>query len=463
MANELIFLNRIRADIGNVEGPISDLLELAGMSGFNDNYEPQAKPRLVGTYTINDYYTAAQLAAAQNAFDGLTIVPDASYLIDFNDLAVQTLDPEQPNYNPAVAIILQGHNLGTTTTAAPLGHGRWFMTKTQATALTNIETWFKNITTLTDSLGIVSDDTTQTYDFDTFDELQYFGVTGLANQAFLGCSNLESIVLSNITSLGGTVFYGCKKLGIEVNMPNLTTIGSMAFGGNAAGETGAGITKIISLGSSITSIPEECFQGCGKLESVILPSTVTKIGPSAFSSCKKLKTINISQNITDYGANAFYYCSSLDIDISDLLTKVISIGVRAFGICTKITGNLNCPQLTSLGTGAFLGSAAGGNGAHITSISDLGSITIIGEEVFQGCSALASIVLPSTLTTIGNNAFIGCRALKEATVHATTPPTFGGFGPHTQMTAIYVPPATVSTYKSASGWSSYSGVIQAIS
>ena len=37
---ELILLNRIRADIGNVEGSLSDLMELSDMAGFNDNYEP---------------------------------------------------------------------------------------------------------------------------------------------------------------------------------------------------------------------------------------------------------------------------------------------------------------------------------------------------------------------------------------------------------------------------------------
>jgi len=39
MANEIILLNRVRVDIGNVSGSLSELMQYATLKGFNDNYE----------------------------------------------------------------------------------------------------------------------------------------------------------------------------------------------------------------------------------------------------------------------------------------------------------------------------------------------------------------------------------------------------------------------------------------
>jgi hypothetical protein len=156
--DEVVLLNRIRADIGNVEGSLLGLMELAGMAGFNDNYEPQAKPRLVGTYTINDWYTSEQLAEAQATFDGITIVPDPNYLINFDNLAVQVLDNTQPNYNPGMAIVLQktGHGVTFDTPVISGQTGRWMLTKVEASDIRELVT-LKNRATVTDTNGIVGE------------------------------------------------------------------------------------------------------------------------------------------------------------------------------------------------------------------------------------------------------------------------------------------------------------------
>lgn len=82
---ENVVLNRIRVDIGNVSGSLSELMKYSTFAGFNDNYEHQTKPRLDGTWTINDWYTTNQLAQAQATFDGLTIVSDANISYDIID------------------------------------------------------------------------------------------------------------------------------------------------------------------------------------------------------------------------------------------------------------------------------------------------------------------------------------------------------------------------------------------
>ena len=83
--------------------------------------------------------------------------------------------------------------------------------------------------------------------------------------------------------------------------------------------------------------------------------------------------------------------------------------------------------------------------------------------VFDGCPKLKAINIPSAITTIGKYCFRGCGSLKTITSLPTTPPTwdtdsFSNVSPD----VVYVPSASVSVYKTASGWSNFANVIQAI-
>ena len=92
------------------------------------------------------------------------------------------------------------------------------------------------------------------------------------------------------------------------------------------------------------------------------------------------------------------------------------------------------------------------------------SVTSIGNQTFYQCSALTSCTMGNSVTSIGNWAFRNSSSLTSITVNATTPPTLGNnaFTSTSNSLVIYVPSASVNTYKSASGWSSYASRIQAI-
>lgn len=97
---------------------------------------------------------------------------------------------------------------------------------------------------------------------------------------------------------------------------------------------------------------------------------------------------------------------------------------------------------------------------------DFGSgLTRIDERFCQGCTALTSVTIPSQITNIDYQAFQECTSLAEVVCKSTTPPTLGGyaFASDNALAAIYVPDASVSTYKGTSGWSTYSSIIKAIS
>jgi hypothetical protein len=92
------------------------------------------------------------------------------------------------------------------------------------------------------------------------------------------------------------------------------------------------------------------------------------------------------------------------------------------------------------------------------------TVTSIDNNAFNGCDGLTTVIMPSTITSIGDRAFNGCDGLTSVTIKATTPPTLGqsAFN-NTNNCPIYVPAASVDTYKAANGWSTYASRIQAIS
>lgn len=309
----VILLNRVRVDIGNVSGSLSELMQYSTLNGFNDAYEPQTKPRLVGTWTINDWYTQEQLTQAQNTFDGLTIITNPNYLLNFNQLAVQTIDSTKPNYNPAVAIILNEKSKGTLVNDPFVsGGGRWFIRKSDAANISNIgdnslSSWFSGKSIVTDSIGIVSSDTTLSYEFDEFDELEYFtGVTSINRGAFGSCTNLETVnIPSSVTSIGYGAFSGCVKLKITSIPSSITSISDGAFYNVGSSLTFSSSDLIDIDLPNLTTIGSNGFYNCKFIKSIIDLGTITTIGNSAFSNCTNLETVNIPSGVTTIGNSAF--------------------------------------------------------------------------------------------------------------------------------------------------------------
>ena len=98
---------------------------------------------------------------------------------------------------------------------------------------------------------------------------------------------------------------------------------------------------------------------------------------------------------------------------------------------------------------------------NLSSVTISNNLTTIGDSAFYGCRSLTSIVIPSGVTSIGDRTFEDCRSLTSITVLPATPPSLGSTAfANTNDAPIYVP--NVSTYESASGWSTYSSRLQAI-
>lgn len=319
-------------------------------------------------------------------------------------------------------------------------------------------------------------------------------VTSIGNSAFSSCRGLTSITIgSGVTSIGNSAFASCSAAtSITIYATTPPTLGSYGFryinanakiyvpcdsleayktatnwsayasymeaipnscGGEkykiytrltliASGSCPpASITKDevsaytaatkVELGDCCRVVDEEAFSGYTAMISLTLNSGLTEVKSRGFSLCKKLTTLTIPSSVTSIGQSGFHYCE-----------RLASLTFEGEGIQT-------------LGYSAFRYYKG-------TTLSLPNSLQDMGATCFEDCDNLASVEIGSGITSIGYGAFSGCRSLTSVTIHATTPPTLGTGVFYASNCPIYVPAASVDTYKAATNWSEYASRIQAI-
>jgi len=296
------------------------------------------------------------------------------------------------------------------------------------------------------------------------------GLMSMGAYAFYYCSSLTSITIpSGVTSIGEWSFYYCSSL-ISITIPSgVTSIGNETF-------YNCGSLTSITIPDSVTNIGEYAFYYCSSLASITIPDSVMSIGSSAFSNCSSLSSIIIPLGVTSIGNDTFYNCISLtSITIPDSVT---SIGSSTFSNCSSLTSIIVPSGVTIIGEWAFsncnslasitipsgvtsIGEWAFYHCQSLTSIIIPSSVTTIEGYAFSICSSLTSITIPSGIASIGSYAFRGCNGLAIVYSNPTVPPSLGSdvFNGNADGRKIYVPSASLSTYKSASGWSEYSSAI----
>lgn len=188
----------------------------------------------------------------------------------------------------------------------------------------------------------------------------------------------------------------------------------------------------------LSAIPSgvEMFRGRQVVE-VVVPASLTSL-QSCFKYVTKLKKVTYLGNSYSVGQYLFQGCTSIEKFTDVMPPNLTSVPVGCFQYCTGLR-TVDMPE-------------------GYTSVSASG---------FVYANNITLIDLPSTLTNIDANGFNsatnrsgGC----EMVCRATTPPTVGTNGlANNNFTAIYVPDASVSTYQSASGWSSFASLIKPIS
>lgn len=235
----------------------------------------------------------------------------------------------------------------------------------------------------------------KTVDFSACTNFTTFG-----QQAFIGCTGLETIVLPDtITSMGSSVFQSCTSL------------------------------KTINWPTSMTTIPDSTFNGCINLEFEI-PSNITKIGGSAFKNCDKIVSFTVPDGVTSLGGYAFSSCDNLEevVISSNSLVENKLIGIIEY--CPKITSFRIPPLVTELGYDNFRGCTSL---AEIIWPNNLTAIT--GGQNFSSI-AIKKMVLPNSLLTVAGGNFSG---LEELRLGANLTYIGDGNWAHTTLKRVYIP------------------------
>lgn len=183
----------------------------------------------------------------------------------------------------------------------------------------------------------------------SFDELANFtSITTISSEAFKGCSNLQSIDLSNITSIAYQGFMNCSSLTSVGDISKLITLGRSAFYGCSS------LSIINPNFSSLVNIDYYAFENCSELSGTMNLSNVyntTYIGTQLFAGCSKLEKIiigtmqEVSTSRSNSNRSTFYQCTSLKVvDINQLNSILFSNNVlinndvfQAFIIRNKTT------------------------------------------------------------------------------------------------------------------------------
>ena len=255
------------------------------------------------------------------------------------------------------------------------------------------------------------------------------GLETIGNYAFQNLTQITEIVVpDSVTSIGQNAFYGCSALE-SITLPfvgySATSTGTYGyfyyvFGGYSYVPN---TLKEIVI-TTATTIPYQAFSGLQYVECITIPDTVTSIGEQAFYNCTSLKRLNstadglfnIPESVTAIQPYTFYDC--------DAMTKVVipagvtSVGSYAFYNCSSL-------EEVEFATGCELetiGSYAFQNCVALPEIELPDTLTTIGDYAFGGCTAFTELQLPTSLTSIGHCAFINCSSLKR--VNSTTDGVF---------------------------------------
>ena len=283
----------------------------------------------------------------------------------------------------------------------------------------------------------------------TFDD----DVTMIGYEAFYSCTSLTSVTIpDSVTTIGDDAFYECSSL-TSITIPDsVTTIGHYAF-------CSCSSLTSVTIPDSVTTIGDLAFAHCYSFTSVTIPDSVTTIGESAFYNCGSLTSVTIGDSVTTIGNGAFLDCDSLTEfkgkfaeDNGRIL--VVDGTLVAFALA-GLTEYTIPDSVTTIGDFAFYSCDS------LTSVTIPDSVTTIGESAFQYCSSLTSVTIGDSVTTIGDFAFEYCYSLTSVYCEATTPPELGYyvFDSNSSGRKIYVPAASVETYKSAKYWSQYDDAI----
>ena len=280
---------------------------------------------------------------------------------------------------------------------------------------------------------------------------------------FLGCSNIEKIVIESVTQILDNFFTGCTALK-EVHIPaDTAVINDNAFDrcysltkivvdkdnkkfesidGNLYTKAGEGlkkyavgktdtsftvpdsVTKIranafagctslqtVTVSDGVTSIGNAAFAGCTGLQSVILPQGLEALGDKAFSGCTALSYVNLQGTVKTIGENVFENCNNLQTTEYEN-AKYLKLSTNPYGILLKCADN-EISEVTIHPHTYMIMNQAFFDCYQLTEITIPDNVKYVKAEAFASCDNLKSVSIGSGVVEIGEKAFVDCKSLES--------------------------------------------------
>ena len=191
---------------------------------------------------------------------------------------------------------------------------------------------------------------------------------------------------------------------IEFDRP-LTTIKASAFRG----------TKLatINIPSSVTTIEKEAFRGT-PLTEITLSGNVTTVGVDAFYDCEQLSSVTFERNLSKTPLKIGYTISAGDADGPFYDSPLTTINLDRTLVLTNGDGDPVTPN--DWAEGLFANKHYNeedylSQGVTVT----LGEYTETLSNNMFNWLPIQTLTIPGTMTTIGNNVFNGCSKLTSLT------------------------------------------------
>lgn len=243
-----------------------------------------------------------------------------------------------------------------------------------------------------------------------FNEFKYFtrANTMPSSELFNGCTNLESIDLSEVTSINEYQFQNTAIT--TVNIPNLMQFtGNSNYLGRGCFAGCSQIETITNLGH-VSFIPDTAFGNTLNLQSVVLPNECYELKTLAFNIDQRyitnygniLQSIQGLNHVTAFGRKCLHGRRGLQLTASDL-AEAVTIYLEAFWYVS--VQSINSPKLITLGSSAFRENNA------LTTVECLGKIDTIPVNCFTSDPLLQTAKLPYECTKLDNGSFQNCSSL----------------------------------------------------
>ena len=243
-----------------------------------------------------------------------------------------------------------------------------------------------------------------------------YKVIGINRYAFANYPWVNTVTVGkNVSAIEPSAFRGCENLtAITVNEENL----------QFADQDGVLFDK--------AGLYLYVYPAGRPVDAYTVPDTCDTVGTQAFYGAANLTELTVPNSVKSIGASAFAQCYSLQEIVlpffggSAQSTSEISYVFRAADWGDMIPAALKRVTVygTNLSVSAFFACA----GLEEIYLPDCGSLTVIPEECFSGCTSLKTlafgtassengmVTIPNTVTEIGADAFISCSSIRGVTL-----------------------------------------------